>query len=123
MAVRALLLLPFLLAGLVPQGYMPTVQADGGFTVTLCTTEGLKSITLDANGVEIPPGSGQEDPDHGASGKCLFAGVGAFAVLHEAPGFPLALSAAPGGRPALSGVRLSYLVRGQNDARAPPLTS
>ncbi len=61
-AARLLLLLPFLVTALVPKGYMPDVRADGGFTVTLCTTEGLRTVTLDANGAEIPPGSDEDSP-------------------------------------------------------------
>ena len=51
-AVCGLLLVPFLLTALLPQGYMPALQDDGRFTVTLCTGDGLKTVMLDADGNE-----------------------------------------------------------------------
>ncbi|MET1413517.1 DUF2946 family protein [Roseibium sp. HPY-6] len=77
-----LLMLPFFMSALVPQGYMPALQADGSFTVTICTPEGFRTVTLDANGVEIPSPSEGDEPasfDH-----CVFAGVGAFLGSQQA---------------------------------------
>ncbi|MEM9634084.1 MAG: DUF2946 family protein [Pseudomonadota bacterium] len=117
--VAALLFLPFVLTAFIPQGFMPSVQAEGGFTVTLCTTDGLRTITLDANGVEIPPGS-DEDPDTGAMEHCVFAGVGSFLDTVETPQVAL---------PSVLAQQASVLrtitwwpsaVSGQHGARAPP---
>ncbi len=116
----ALLLLPFLFTALVPQGFMPAVQADGGFTVTLCTTDGLRTVTLDANGLEIPAPSEDDEDSSLARGHCVFAGVGAFVDTPQATGFDF--------RPHISGVSNSgYLgiwlpttIAGSLGARAPP---
>lgn len=120
-AVRLLLLLPFVLTALLPKGFMPDVRADGGFTVTLCTTEGLRTVTLDANGVEIPPASDQDSPDDKTSHHCVFASIGAFAVpgkvsfvfgQEEIARQPVSFSAH---------VWTASTSRGRNFARAPPL--
>ena len=78
--------MPFLLVSLIPNGYMPSVQADGTFTVTICTPEGHRTVALDADGNIVPalPESpdGPNSPDH-----CLFAGVGSF--LGTGEGFEL----------------------------------
>lgn len=65
------LLLPLLLVALVPQGFMPTVSSDGWFTVTICTTDGLRTVTLDENGQEVPGPAGQTD-ENAAGEHCLF---------------------------------------------------
>jgi len=68
---------PFLLVSLIPKGYMPSVQADGTFTVTICTPEGHRTVALDADGNIVPAlpdgPEGSNSTDH-----CLFAGVGSF---------------------------------------------
>ena len=68
---------PFLLVSLIPKGYMPSVQADGTFTVTICTPEGHRTVALDADGNIVP-----EQPDgpdgSNSTDHCLFAGVGSF---------------------------------------------
>lgn len=79
-----LLMLPFFMSALVPQGYMPALQADGSFTVTICTPEGFRTVTLDANGVEIPAPSDEDEP--AALDHCVFAGVGAFLASQQAYG-------------------------------------
>jgi hypothetical protein len=118
-AVFALLFLPFVFNALVPQGFMPSVQAEGGFTVTLCTTEGLRTVTLDANGVEVPPGS-DEEPETGTMEHCVFAGVGAFLDSGKQP--EVALPGLPAQQqPVLQTIAWRQAaVHGQNGARAPP---
>ncbi|QFT70480.1 hypothetical protein FIU93_27090 [Labrenzia sp. THAF35] len=122
-AARLLLLLPFLVTALVPKGYMPDVRADGGFTVTLCTTEGLRTVTLDANGAEIPPGSDEDSPAEKASRHCVFAGVGAFAAPDRVQFLFVQeeISRQPASLPAK--VWASSTPRGRNFARAPPLNA
>ncbi|MCV0425846.1 MAG: hypothetical protein K5905_10255 [Roseibium sp.] len=115
----ALLLVPFALSALLPQGYMPTVQAEGGFTVTLCTTDGLRTVTLDANGVEIPPGS-EEDPDTGAMEHCVFAGVGSYLDSDRALDLKAPFTTTHLVQPLHPVVWSLSDVSGQNGARAPP---
>nr|WP_319385701.1 hypothetical protein [uncultured Roseibium sp.] len=68
---------PFLLVSLIPNGYMPSVQADGTFTVTICTPEGHRTVALDADGNIVPAlPDGQEGSN--STDHCLFAGVGTF---------------------------------------------
>lgn len=98
---------------------MPSVQAEGGFTVTLCTTEGIRTVTLNANGVEIPPGS-DEEPETGAMEHCVFAGVGAFLEAGKQPEVALPdVIAQQKPFPQAIAWRQSAVL-GQNGARAPP---
>jgi len=85
-AAATLFLIPFLLAALLPQGYMPSVTEDGTFTVTLCTTDGLRTVTLDANGNEIPHAPLEDDGSR--SGHCLFASFATFALLQSTLDLP-----------------------------------
>ncbi|GAB4523213.1 MAG: hypothetical protein Tsb0019_25170 [Roseibium sp.] len=118
-AVCGLLVLPFLLVALLPQGYMPALQDGGGFTVTLCTTDGLKTVTLDADGNEIPADpSGQGD---GAGDHCLFAGLVSLALAQGTPELPdFARGGLPGAVLAGTGP-MRAAVTGRLGARAPPL--
>ncbi|WP_198338282.1 hypothetical protein [Labrenzia sp. VG12] len=84
--MATLLLLPLLLAALLPQGYMPSVAEDGTFTVTLCTTDGLRTVTLDANGNEVPDAPADEDDPR--AGHCLFASSSVLALLQSGPDLP-----------------------------------
>lgn len=74
--------MPFLFVSLIPKGYMPSVQADGTVTVTLCTPEGHRTVALDADGNIVPAlpdgPEGSNSTDH-----CLFAGVGSFLEAGE----------------------------------------
>jgi len=118
-AVCGLLLVPFLLTALLPQGYMPALQDDGRFTVTLCTGDGLKTVMLDADGNEVPADpSGQGD---GAGGHCLFAGLVSVALLQGAPELPaLSRDGLPGPIFADAGPPQAADA-GRLGARAPPL--
>lgn len=116
-AVLGLLLLPFLLVALLPQGFMPSVADDGTFTVTLCTSDGLRTVTLDANGEEVP-----DNPvdDEGGTGPCLFAGIGQFATLYGAPDLPAPASAVRKASGLVQASPRVALYRGALGARAPP---
>ena len=117
-AVVSLLLLPFLFAALLPQGYMPSVAEDGTFTVTLCTTDGLRTVTLDADGNEVPAGTGEDDAHFG---HCIFASVATFALLHQAADLPDAGSdRAPLFARQIPGLRLKAYSN-LPGARAPPV--
>jgi DUF2946 family protein len=82
-AVALSLLLPLLLVALVPQGFMPTISSEGWFTVTLCTTDGLRTVTLDENGQEVPDPAGQSN-DQAAGEHCLFSTLTVFAAPFQA---------------------------------------
>ena len=117
---RLLLVLPILLFSLVPQGFMPLVQADGGLTVTICTSAGPRTITLDSERREIPA-SPQQPAD--AIDLCVFAGFGTVALLPQ----PLDLKGPrflPAGNDAHSG-QVDYFrsPTGALGQRAPPITS
>ena len=118
-AVMALLFLPFVLSALLPNGFMPSVQAEGGFTVTLCTSDGFRTVTLDANGVEVPPGS-NEDGDTGAMEHCVFAGVGSYLETDRTSAIEGPVAAAQQVRPFHAIAWQPSGVPGQNGARAPP---
>lgn len=118
-AVATLLLLPFLLAALLPQGYMPAVSEDGTFTVTLCTTDGLRTVTLDANGNEVPDAPADEDDSR--SGHCIFAGSSVLALLQSGPDLPdVATAATRLSNIHAPGLRLQPF-SSRLGARAPPL--
>lgn len=86
MVARILLLLPMLLGLLVPQGYMPDVTQDGRITVVLCTSEGLQTVLLNADGTKAeadhqqPLGDGKSGP-HANSGLCAFAAAASLAAI------------------------------------------
>ncbi|EFO33054.1 conserved hypothetical protein [Roseibium sp. TrichSKD4] len=71
----ALLLLPMLLSALIPQGFMPTTTDDGYISVSLCTTEGLRTVLLNAQGVEVDPADQPNVPrdQRQTTNHCLFA--------------------------------------------------
>lgn len=45
-ATRALLLIPLFLSALIPAGYMPGVNGNGEYTVVICTSDGLQTVTI-----------------------------------------------------------------------------
>ena len=116
--VIGLLLLPLLLVSLLPQGFMPAVTDGGTLTVTLCTSDGLRTVTLDANGQEVPD-SPVDDEDNGA-GLCIFAGVGQFAALHAAPDLPTPASAVQKAAGLVPDSLRAAAYSGSLGARAPP---
>ncbi|MBD8892404.1 DUF2946 family protein [Roseibium litorale] len=85
-AARILLLLPMLLGLLFPHGYMPDVTPDGRITVVLCTSEGLQTVLLNADGTtaggehQHPAKDGKSGP-HANSGLCAFAAVASLAAI------------------------------------------
>lgn len=72
------------LRALVPAGAMPDARAlaDGQFSLVICTTEGMRAITLDSDGTphENAPGDAEEAP------PCPWAPAGAAAIALAAPG-------------------------------------
>ena len=118
-AVATLLLLPFLLAALLPQGYMPSVTEDGTFTVTLCTTDGLRTVTLDANGNEVPDGPSEEGDSR--AGHCIFTSVASFALLQSAPDLPNIAAGAARRSTVLSPGLHPQAFTSRLGARAPPV--
>ncbi|MFN3129714.1 DUF2946 family protein [Roseibium sp.] len=114
------LLLPFLLSALLPQGFMPSLQKDKGFTVVLCTPDGMRTITLNADGKELPSGP-MGDDEGKASSHCVFSGVGAVVVPVLAPDSALPVFASLAIPFFAESPRTSSLNRSQNGARAPPL--
>lgn len=121
-----LTLFSVLLWSLVPSGFMPGVTDDGRFTIVICSPDspdGFRTITLDADGAEIPAGADWPTDDHRESdhaSPCIFA-VG---LALAAPAGPLPLSgvlpqarplAFPGVSWALAAISLRPL-----GARAPP---
>ena len=99
---------------------MPSLQKDQGFTVVLCTPDGMRTITLDADGKELPSGPTGGD-DGKASSHCVFSGVGAVVVPVLAPDGVLPVVASAASLFFAEDPRPSSLNRGQNGARAPPL--
>lgn len=71
----ALLLLPMLLSALIPQGFIPTTTDDGYFSVSLCTSEGLRTVLLNAQGIEVAPADQPNVPQdqRQTADHCLFA--------------------------------------------------
>ncbi len=72
-----LLLSLFVLRALVPVGYMPdfSAVAQGVFKVVICSASGAKTLTVDADGHEVPSKS---DLSHDQ--PCAFAGLTKFAT-------------------------------------------
>lgn len=118
-AVIGLLLLPFLLVALLPQGFMPAVTDGGTFTVMLCTSEGLRTVTLDASGQEVPDGPAGDE--NGSSGLCIFAGIGQFAALHAAPDLPTPASTVQKAAGLVPDSLHAAAYSGALGARAPPV--
>jgi hypothetical protein len=118
-AVSALMMLVVLVTGLVPAGMMPTRDADGHLTVVLCTTQGLRSVTLDAAGREVP--AQDEDTDRSPA-PCLFATAVALAAVADPAWQPSFTVAEVSLQPTGHGDPLSRLQPLPLGARAPPVT-
>lgn len=80
--INAILLVVLALRALLPAGYM--VQAasasEGTLDIVICTSAGLKLMTVDADGTAPAP-----KPQHVDSGLCPFASGGAAALAEAAP--------------------------------------
>lgn len=118
-AVSALLMLAVLVTGLVPQGMMPVRDAAGHLTVVICTTEGLRAVTLDAAGREVP--RGDEDGDRSPA-PCLFATAIALVSGTGTPQQPSFAVATAGLAPAPRGEPVVRHTARPLGARAPPVT-
>lgn len=117
-AAVCLLLLPFLLLALLPRGYMPDVREDGTFSVTLCTSAGLKTLTLDAAGNEVPADPAGDDD--GADRPCIFAGLTTLALHQGAPDLPPAAAGNTATLGFASPAPHAVMRTGRLGARAPP---
>ncbi len=106
--------LAFLLRGLLPPGYMPDFQAmqGDGFKITICTIEGAKQITLDAEG-ESHGGANGQHADICAFSLAGFADAAPYFIL-AAISLPRVLAAPTQNTP------LEAETFGMAQARAPP---
>lgn len=91
-------LLAFLLAALVPAGFMPVVSArTGGLTIILCTGNGAVAVSADALGTDgtskAPVAPGHELP-------CIFAALGASLLAPPLLALPLVLPLPRAAEPA-----------------------
>ncbi len=81
-------LLAFMLAALVPAGFMPVVSArTGALTITLCTGNGAVAVSADALGdgaSKAPVAPGHDLP-------CIFAALGAPLLAPPLLALPLVL--------------------------------
>jgi Protein of unknown function (DUF2946) len=114
-----MLLLPLLLVALIPQGFMPTASSEGWFTVTLCTTDGLRTVTLDENGQEVPDPAGQSN-DQAAGEHCLFSTFSVFAAPFHADPNSLPVIRKSDDWPSDTSRSLPEKFRQVPGARAPP---
>lgn len=75
--IAGLLVVTFALRAIIPVGYMPDFGAlsKGVLSVTICTTQGLKTISVDADGKTLP-GKKHQDQNH----PCAFAGIAQVAI-------------------------------------------
>ncbi len=71
-----LLLVAVLLRALIPVGYMPDLPAaaNGLFKVVICTTDGAKTLAVDANGDLAPTEHPADEGDH-RDHPCAFSGI------------------------------------------------
>lgn len=73
--MRALLftitLLALLVRAFVPSGYMLQADAAGNFEVVICTENGFKTITVDAEGRPVESDGGGQT-EHSGDGTCPF---------------------------------------------------
>ena len=76
--VNIVLLAVLALRSLLPAGFMvqATHHGDLPFEVVICTSSGMKLVTLDDEGRKAP-----SKPQHVDNGLCLFAASGAAAVV------------------------------------------
>lgn len=75
------LVLVLAVRSLLPSGFMLQADAgDGSFEIVICTSSGLKQITVDADGAPLP-----SKPQHVDHGLCAFAAAGAAAVISDPP--------------------------------------
>ena len=71
-----------LLSALIPQGFMPSTTEEGYISVTLCTTEGMRTVLLNEQGAEVAPLRVPDLPEEQrrAAEHCLFATTLALAL-------------------------------------------
>ncbi|MEP5422249.1 MAG: DUF2946 family protein [Roseibium sp.] len=118
--VGALLLLPFLFASAIPQGFMPASTDDGSFTVTICTSDGLRTVVLDENGQEVPDPSGQDDTQT-IKNHCVFSVLANFAISAQAHDERFSATGTPLHWSVVSHDLFQDKTNAQLGARAPPI--
>lgn len=81
-ALNLVLLAVLALRSLLPAGYMvQAADASGSsFEIAICTSAGLKLMTVDSDGTAPQP-----KPQHVDNGLCPFAAAGAVALASAAP--------------------------------------
>ncbi|MEP3046759.1 MAG: hypothetical protein ABJL55_01825 [Roseibium sp.] len=118
--VGALLLLPFLFASAIPQGFMPASTGDGWFTVTICTSDGLRTVVLNENGQEISDRGGVDDTrtikDH-----CVFSALANLAISTQPHNERFPTAGAPLHWSVVSHDLIPDKTNTQLGARAPPI--
>jgi hypothetical protein len=122
--VARLIVALFLLRALIPAGFMPDLKAlgDGRLEITLCTVEGLKTVTVDESGQPLTDHSPSNSKKTSSSDLCPFGSVLSHSLALPATasvGMPvaLAISIIP------SGQTLHLLLPAQGPplgSRAPP---
>lgn len=81
-AVNIILLAVLALRSLLPAGYMvQAAEASGAFEIVICTSAGLKLMTVGDDGTAPLP-----KPQHVDTGLCPFAAAGAAALAAAASG-------------------------------------
>lgn len=122
-AARVLLLLPLLLASLFPAGIMPNVDASGSFSVVICTSDGLRTVTFDSKGNDVSKGENDplQDDDGQSTGLCVFSVLsGAIGILHVVTDI-VAFDGAGGKVAIFATIRLPGFTNSRAlGARAPP---
>ncbi|WP_420412316.1 hypothetical protein [Roseibium sp.] len=59
---------------------MPASTGDGWFTVTICTTDGLRTVVFDETGQEVPT---DQNEDTSTSNHCVFSFFGSDIVAPD----------------------------------------
>jgi hypothetical protein len=77
--LAAVLLIAAMLRGLMPTGFMPAIAADGSFEIVICSSSGLKTISVTPGGEPVPSAAQQSDRQNsdGSSVQqpCVFGGL------------------------------------------------
>lgn len=120
-AVRLLLIVSLILAGLVPQGWMPQASARG-IEMVLCTANGAGSIIVDV-GRQADPDDRQA-PGTAGPNVCIFAAVHGVAMPPPAAGFtgPMGAFLATDPSAGLPSQRPADLAVYLPPSQAPPLS-
>lgn len=83
LALHSLILLVFVIKSLIPQGFMPVINADVAgklFPLTICTSYGTDTVYVTADKLHEEPSTEQQAP-HAASKPCDFTLLSAAITL------------------------------------------